>query len=156
MEGAPRWLQRRLDDADLTAIADAVQTAEATTSAELRVHLEPRVPRARLGKSLTPLERAREVFVTLAMHQTRERNAVLLYVALEDHKLAVVGDEGIHARVGDDYWAKVRDLMVERFRKGENREAIVLGVRDIGATLARHFPRGPDDVDELPNRVSVE
>jgi len=156
MEGVPRWLKRRLGDDDLVAIAEAVRDAEATTSAEIRVHLEPRVPRARLGKSLAPLERAREVFANLGMHQTRERNGVLLYVAFEDRKLAVVGDDAIHARVGDRYWADIRDLMVGRFRQGANREAIVLAVGDIGATLARHFPRRPDDVDELPNRVSFE
>ena len=156
MEGIPRWLRRRLGDDDLVAIAEAVRDVEATTSAEIRVHLEPRVPRARFGRSLAPLERAREVFANLGMHRTRERNGVLLYVAFEDRKLAVVGDEAIHARVGDRYWADVRDLMVDRFRHGANRDAIVLAVADIGATLARHFPRRPDDVDELPNRVSLE
>jgi uncharacterized membrane protein len=156
MEGAPRWLRRRLAADDLAAIADAVRDAEASTSAELRVHLEPRVPRARPGKTLAPLDRAREVFASLGMHRTRERNGVLLYVALEDRKLAVVGDEGIHARVGDHYWEHVRDAMVDRFRRGQNREGIVTGVREIGATLAQLFPRRPDDVDELPNTLSLE
>lgn len=156
MDGAPRWLERHLGDDDFAAIAEAVRAAETTTSAEIRVHLEPRVPRARLGKSLTTLDRAREVFANLGMHRTRDRNGVLLYIALGDRKLAIVGDEGIHQHVGESYWGEVRDLMVERFRQGANREAIVLAVGQIGATLARYFPRRPDDIDELPNSVSVE
>jgi uncharacterized membrane protein len=154
--GAPRWLRRRLGGDDLDAIAGAVGRAEAQTSAEIRVHLEPRVPHARPGRTLAALDRAREVFTTLGMHETRDRNGVLIYVALADHKLAVVGDEGIHARLGDAYWARVRDLMVQRFSEGAPRDAIVGAVEMLGGTLAEHFPRRPDDVDELPNRVSAE
>lgn len=156
MGETPRWLRRRLGADDLAAITQAIADAEAMTSAEIRVHLEPRVPRARLGRNLEPLERAREVFASLGMHRTQEHNGVLLYVALEDRKLAVVGDDGIHTRVGESYWAEVKDRMVERFRRGAARAAIVLAVQEVGATLARHFPRRPDDVDELPNTISVE
>ena len=154
--GAPHWLRRRLTAEDLNAVAHAVEAAEAGTSAEVRVHLEPRVPHARPGRTLAALDRAREVFTTLGMDRTRDRNGVLVYVALADRKLAVVGDEGIHARLGDAYWAKVRDLMVQRFSEGASREAIVGAVEMLGAALAAHFPRRPDDVDELPNRVSTD
>ena len=153
---APRWLLRRLSADDLDAIRRAVGEAERATSAEIRVHLEPRVPHARLGRTLGPLDRAREVFTTLGMQATRDRNGVLIYVALVDRKLAVVGDEAIHARVGDAYWAAVRDRMVQRFSAGEARDAIVEAVGMLGTALAEHFPPRPDDADELPNRVSAE
>jgi len=156
MADVPRWLRRRLTAEDLDAIAKTVAAAEARTSGEIRVHLEPRVPRARIGKSLEPLARARELFTGLGMHRTRDRNGVLIYVALVDQKLALVGDDGIHARVGDEYWARLRDGMVERFRREAPREAIVHAVESLGAALAEHFPRRPDDVDELPNTVSLE
>jgi len=153
---APRWLARHLTADDLAVIARSVSEAELTTSAELRVHLEPRVPRARFGRPLEPLDRAREIFAALGMDRTRERNGVLIYVAFRDRKLALLGDEGIHTRVGDAYWASVRDGMVEHFRQGASREAILRAVADVGAALARHFPRRPDDTDELPNTVSIE
>lgn len=156
MSDAPRWLGRYFSDDDLAAIAQAVADAEATTSAELRVHLEPRVPRPLFRRALEPLARAREVFAKLEMHRTRERNGVLIYVALGDRKLALFGDEGIHTRVGEAYWASVRDLMVTHFRQGASRDAIVRAVGEVGAALARHFPRGPDDVNELPNAISSE
>jgi uncharacterized membrane protein len=156
MADTPRWLRRYFTDDDLAAIGQAVVDAEAATSAELRVHLEPRVPRPIFGRSLEPLARAREVFAKLDMHRTHERNGVLIYVALGDRKLALFGDEGIHARVGATYWDGVRDLMVAHFRQGASRDAIVQAVGEVGTALARHFPRRPDDVNELPNVISVE
>jgi uncharacterized membrane protein len=148
----PGWIHGVFGDADLDAIAAAVARAETATTAELRVHLERAVPRGR-----EPLGRAQEVFRRLRMHRTRERNGVLIYLALEDRKLAVVGDAGIHARVGDAYWAAVRDLMVGHMRAHEPREAVVHAVTDLGRVLAEHFPRAPgDDPDELANQVSVE
>jgi uncharacterized membrane protein len=156
MTDAPRWLLRFLAPGDLDAIAQAVTDGEAGTSAELRVHLEPRVPRAGIGRALSPMERAEELFTALGMAETRERNGVLIYLALKDHKLAIVGDEGIHARVGTAYWERVRDLLVSRLRDATPRDALVAAVADVGAVLRRHFPRRPDDVNELSDRVSLE
>lgn len=156
MTAPPRWLTQRLTADDLDAIAASVTNAEAGTSAEIRVHLEPNVPRARFRQALDPLDRAREIFASLGMEQTRDRNGVLVYIALDDHKFAIFGDEGIHARVVGGYWQAVADLMRERLRRGATREAIVTAVEELGRALASHFPRRPDDVDELSNRVSVE
>jgi glycosyltransferase involved in cell wall biosynthesis len=70
-------------------------------------------------------------------------------------ELAIVGDEGIHRRVGDDYWARVRDLMLDGLRAGAARDAIVAGVAEVGRVLGEHFPRRPDDTNELTDRVSL-
>ena len=89
------------------------------------------------------------------MHETAERNGVLLYLAVESRKLAIVGDEAIHARVGDQYWTAVRDAMVERLRRGEAREALIQAVGDVGGILQKFFPRRPDDRNELSDQVSL-
>jgi uncharacterized membrane protein len=127
MASPPRWVRRLLSRADLDALARAIAEAERHTSAEIGVHLERRVPR-RPGHDPAQA-RAREVFVRLGLDRTRERNAVLIYLALDDRRLAVVGDEGVHARVGDEYWARLRDLLVERLRQGRVREALVAAGR---------------------------
>jgi uncharacterized membrane protein len=152
----PRWTRSLFSAGDFAAIAAAVTAAEAATSAEIRVHLERRLPAALGAGGADALARAREVFAHLGMHRTALRHGVLIYLALEDHQLAIVGDEGIHARVGDDYWAGLRDLMVERLRRQEPRAALVEAIRGLGASLALHFPRRPDDTNELSDRVSVE
>jgi uncharacterized membrane protein len=148
----PRWSRRLLSDADFEAISAAIRDAERATSAEIRVHLERRLPRGMTDA----LEHARDVFTRLGMHRTRERHGVLIYLAAEDRKLAIVGDEGIHARAGDDHWAGVRDLMIERLRAGAPRDAITAAITAVGRELARHFPRRPDDTNELSDTVSVE
>ena len=155
MFGHPRWARTLFSAADLEAIADAVKRAERRTAAEIRVHIERRVARRRGAPAADALARAQEVFVALRMHETALRGGVLVYVAIEDRKLAIVGDEGIHARVSTVYWESVRDRMVARLREGAARDALVNAVDDVGAVMAREFPRRPDDVDELPDDVSL-
>jgi uncharacterized membrane protein len=146
----PRWARTLFSDADLEAIAAAVHEAERHTSGEIRVHLERRLPRA-----MDVLARAAQVFKHLEMHATADRNAVLLYFAVEDRKLAIVGDRGVHDRVGEAYWPRVRDAMVERLRAGAPRDAVVHAVTDVGLVLQKFFPRRPGDRNELSDDVSL-
>lgn len=115
------------------------------------MHLERRLP----WRTRDPLTRAQRLFHRLGMHRTHDRHGVLIYVAIRSRRLAVVGDTGIHARVGDEHWVGVRDLMVERLRGGAIREALVGAVDKVGRELARHFPRKPDDRNELSDDVSI-
>ena len=152
----PRWTRRFLSDEDFDAIIRAIVAAEAETSGEIRVHLERRVPRHRGDKRGDVSRRAHEVFGHLGMHRTPQRHGVLIYLALEDRRLAIVGDEGIHGRVGDLYWARVRDLMMEKLRAGAARDALLAAIGEVGRALTEHFPRRPGDVNELSNQVSVK
>jgi uncharacterized membrane protein len=145
----PRWVRRFLDESDLQTVQAAVATAEARTSAEIRVHLDARCP----GETLA---RAALIFERLGMHATAARNGVLIYVSIEDHKLAVLGDRGIHERVGQAYWDDLVQAVLAHFRRAQFREGLVHAVTEAGAVLRRHFPRRPDDVDELPDRVNIE
>jgi len=152
----PSWTRRFLSEADFEAITRAIKAAEARTSAEIRVHLERRVPRRLLvGPAPDVLTRARHVFRHLGMHRTPERHGVLVYVAVEDRRLAVIGDEGIHGRVGDLHWHRVRDAMIERLRANAPREAIERAVEELGRALAEHYPRRPGDENELSDDLSV-
>jgi uncharacterized membrane protein len=145
----PRWVRRFLSEPDLDAVAAAIAAAEAATSAEIRVHLDARCP----GE---PLARGALIFERLGMHRTAARHGVLIYVSVEDHKLAVLGDRGIHERVGQAYWDGLVEAVLTHFRGERFRDGLVHAVGEVGAVLRRHFPRRPDDVNELPDRVSVE
>lgn len=151
----PAWTRQWLTEEDFEAISRAITEAEAGTSAEIRVHLERHLKHRRWGRRVEALDRARRLFTQLGMQRTAGRNGVLIYLALADRKLAIVGDESIHARVGEQYWQQIRDGMVEHLRHGRAVGAIVTAVADVGRILARHFPRQPDDVDELPPEVST-
>ncbi len=144
----PRWVRQFLSEADLDAVAEAVAAAERTTSAEIRVHLDHRCP----GEAL-PLAVA--VFERLGMHATEERSGVLIYVAVGDRKLAVIGDRGIHERVGDGYWQQVVEELLGHLRASRPRDGLVQAVRDVGVALRSHFPRRGDDRNELADDVSI-
>ncbi len=77
-------------------IRQAVADAEMDTSGEIRVHIE------RHCKG-DVLDRGAYLFEKLGMHKTEKRNGVLFYLAVDDHKFAILGDAGINAVTPEDY-----------------------------------------------------
>jgi len=144
----PKWVREFLSDEDLASVARAVAQAEAGTSAEVRVHLDHACEEE-------PLRRAIRIFERLGMHRTAARNGVLVYISVSDHKLAVIGDAGIHERVGATYWQELVDAVRERMRQQRSREGLIHAIGELGGTLGRHFPRRPDDTNELSDEVSL-
>jgi uncharacterized membrane protein len=133
---------------DEQRIVAAIEAAERVTSGEVRVHLNDTC-------SGDPLRDAQKQFQKLGMHRTAERNAILFFIALESHKFAVVGDLGIHAKVGQSFWEGIRDHMVPELKEGRWVGALELGIAEAGRALAEHFPhQGSKDRDELSNEVS--
>jgi len=129
-------------------IIAAIEAAELVTSGEVRVHLNDTC-------SGNPLRDAQKQFHKLGMHRTAERNGIPFFIALESHKFAVVGDAGIHAKVGQSFWEGIRDHMVPELKEGRWIEALELGIAEAGRALAEHFPhQGRSDRDELSNDVS--
>ena len=129
-------------------IVEAIGLAEKNNSGEIRVHIESHCPEANI------LDHAANTFAELGMYETRHHNAVLIYIAFKDRRFAVIGDSGMHAIVGDEFWEEVKEKMREEFKKGKMAEGIIHGVERAGEILQAHFPRGPEDTDELPNDIS--
>jgi uncharacterized membrane protein len=139
---APKFVKQLRED----EIVEAICAAERKTSGELRVFIS--------HKSVEdPVAAARAEFARLGMEKTRERNAVLIFLAPATRKFAVIGDLGVHARCGDDFWQELARAMTAHFRKSEFTEGIVQGIKRAGELLAEHFPRRPDDGNELSDRV---
>ncbi len=136
-----------LDATAKKTIEDAIRRSERLTSGEIRVHLQHYV----IGDVF---EHAKKIFRQLGMGRTKEKNAVLIFVAVKTHKFALLGDGGIHERVGDGFWQETRDIMLQCFRNGKLTEGIVAGVENVGLKLAAHFPRKVHDQDELSNEVT--
>lgn len=135
-----------LGQLDRRRIETAIQQAERATSGEIRVV----ITRRRVDDAVAA---ARAEFARLGMHRTQQHNAILLFVAPESQSFAVVGDDGVHAKCGDAFWSAVAAAMQGHFRSGQHTAALVEGIERAGQLLGEHFPRRPDDVDELPNRV---
>ena len=137
----------KLDRKAKTAIVEAIRFAEKETSGQIRVHIKP------LCKK-DVMEEAKKIFFKLKMHRTKEKNAVLVFIALKDRHFAILGDEGIHVRVRDDFWNSTRDLMASFFAKGRLTEGIVAGVIEIGERLKEFFPVKPKNSNELSDTVT--
>ncbi len=140
---------RLLTLVDRPAIEAAIARAEARTSGEIRVSVAPFF----WGNVRRTAEHA---FEHLGMTATRERNAVLIFVVPARRSFAVIGDRGIHDRVGPDFWALVCERLGAAFRAGAYTEGLIAGVETLGEQLARHFPPDPArDHNELPNAVII-
>jgi uncharacterized membrane protein len=93
-------------------------------------------------------------FVRLGMTATKDRNAVLFFIVPSRRRFVVLGDAGIHAKVGQEFWEKVAASMADDFRKGDFTRGLVRGIEEAGAQLAAHFPYDPaTDRNELPDDV---
>ncbi|MEP6586887.1 MAG: TPM domain-containing protein, partial [Candidatus Udaeobacter sp.] len=92
-------------------------------------------------------------FHRLGMHKTRQRNAVLIFVAPRVHKLAIVGDNAIHEKCGDEFWQRVVERMRPHFQNEKFSDALVEAIKEVGSVLARHFPKTVRDTNELPDDI---
>ena len=128
-------------------IVKAVKEAELNTSGEIRVHIEKSCPE-------DVLDRAAFIFEKLKMHKTELRNGVLFYLAVKDHKFAILGDAGINAKVPVGFWDDIKETMVQHFMNNDFAKGLTEGILMSGEQLKAHFPYQIDDVNELSDEIS--
>jgi len=129
-------------------IIEAIRIAENNTSGEIRIHLEKTT-------EIDPFDRAAEVFDMLHMNNTKQSNGVLIYVAVEDRTLVILGDSGINDVVEADFWESTKDTIISHFKDGNTKQGLVEGILKAGEQLKKHFPYQKDDKNELPDSISV-
>jgi len=130
-------------------ILASVREAELETSGEIRVHIETTLKG-------DVLDRAAWLFKKLDMDKTAERNGVLFYLAVEDRKFAIIGDVGINAKVHEDFWNEISEVLKNNFKEGKFTEGLSKGIIMAGNQLKTHFPHSLDDVNELPDEISFD
>jgi uncharacterized membrane protein len=133
-------------DADRQRIKSAIENAESMTSGEIRVYIEDECKGS-------VLDHTAFIFSELKMHNTALRNGVLIYLAVKDNKFAIIGDAGIHSKVGDEFWNTIKEDMVQHFKKKEFADGLVKGINDAGKALSTYFPRSLNDTNELSDDV---
>jgi uncharacterized membrane protein len=131
------------------AIVNAIVEAELNTSGEVRVHIDSTC----VGD---PIAKAVKIFKMLDMDNTEQRNGVLIYVAMDNNKLAIIGDQGINEIVTDHFWDDARDAMIDHFKNGLYTEGLIEGVRKVGEQLKTAFPGEFGDRNELDNEVTFD
>ncbi len=128
-------------------IVAAIREAEQKTSGEIRVFISHK-------KIDDAVAAAQAAFVRMGMTKTRHRNGVLIFVAPQARKFAVIGDEAVHQRCGDEFWQATAVEISGHFKKSEFTQGILHGIRKAGELLAAHFPHQPGDRNELPDSIA--
>ncbi|TXB65984.1 TPM domain-containing protein [Vicingus serpentipes] len=128
-------------------IVDAIKQAEKNTSGEIRVHIEKKCKE-------DVLDHAAFMFDELEMQKTELRNGVLIYLAVEDRKLAILGDAGINMKVPKGFWDETKDVMINHFKNGDYAKGLSEGIIKAGEQLKEHYPYQSDDTNELSDEIS--
>ncbi len=134
---------------DQDRIVGAIATAEKLTSGEIRVHIQPKAH----GEIRDVAERT---FERLGMTKTELRSGVLLFIACEEQRFVILGDQGIDEKVPGGFWDDIAAKLTIRFRAGEFTDGIVEAIHSAGEELRHYFPRSESDRDELSNEINVE
>ena len=127
-------------------IKNAVKQAEQLTSGEIRVCIDSKIT----GDAYT---RAIECFHQLKMHETKLRNGVLIYIAIENKQFAVIGDSGIHQHVHQTFWDNLKDEMIPFFKEGNFTGGLLHAIAQTGNALVKHFPYQKNDSNELADDI---
>jgi uncharacterized membrane protein len=134
-------------DQESDTIVKVISDIESSTVGELRLHIEDLCPDS-------PIDRAVEIFNKLEMYRTEHKTGILIYIATEDHKLAIIGDQGMHSIVGNDYWEYIMNDMKSKFATDSIYSGVLNGVKAVGEKLKEHFPEKRIPDNELSNEIS--
>ncbi len=128
-------------------IVSAIKKAELNTSGEIRVHIESSCKEDVYNKAI-------EIFYRLGMDKTELDNGVLIFLSINDKKMAIIGGKGIDEVVSDDFWESTKNKMIEFFKKEEYSKGLIAGIIEAGIQLKKYFPYQDDDINELSDEIS--
>ena len=149
----PHWIMyRAFPRAALKRIEQAIRESEKSHDGELRFAVEAGLHLAPLLRGMTPRQRARRVFAQLDVWDTEHNSGVLIYVQLVDHRIEIVADRGIAAKVPQHEWDAICRRMEAAFRARRFEAGLLRGIAEITGLLAAHFPPRGANPDELPDR----
>ena len=100
-------------------------------------------------------EQAFQEFYANGLHKTEAATGVLIFVSLLEHRVIVMADEGIDARVDDNFWAETDSVILQGIGDGSLRDGLVAGIDRAGDCLAEFFPWVEGDRNEIPDRLIV-
>jgi putative membrane protein len=95
-------------------------------------------------------------FTQHGLHYTRDHTGILILVSLLEHRVEVLADRGINAKVEAGTWQEIVTVLKNGLKSKQAADAYCRAIARCGEILAAHFPRQPDDKDELPNRLVTE
>jgi putative membrane protein len=101
-------------------------------------------------------QRAVQAFFLHNLHATKDRTGILVMVSLLEHRVEILADTGINAKVPRDMWEKILNDMIGKIKSGDLTEGFCTAVRECGEVLAKDFPGTHENPNELSDRVILE
>ena len=92
-------------------------------------------------------------FYSSGLYKTRESNGIEIYLSCFERQVVVIGDRGIHARMGNAQWDEIRDTILRGIKGGKACDGICAAIERCGQILEKHFPFRHDDINELSNAI---
>jgi uncharacterized membrane protein len=152
----PAWVVRRVfPQAALDRIQAAIAASEKRHRGEIRFAVEGALDFLPVVRGLTPRARALEIFSLLRVWDTGENTGVLLYLQMVDRDIEIVADRGIARLIAQTEWDAICHRMEAAFKDGRYEAGVLAGIGEVSELLARHFPAGTQNVDELPDKPAV-
>ncbi len=79
----------------------------------------------------------------------------LFYISVKDRDFAVIGDTGIHDKVGEEYWSQMCTDMETEFRRSNFVKGLVNAIHRAADSLTKYYPLAHDDRNELSDEISI-
>lgn len=138
-----------LTEKETELVANAIKEAETQTSAEIKLviarHCWADIKR-----------KAAHIFKKSGLDKTKQRNCVLILLITTNREFLIYGDQGIHEKVGQDFWEDTTVQMTNKFKAGAFGDGICEGIKVIGNKLAYYFPYQAGDKNEISDEVAYE
>lgn len=101
-------------------------------------------------------QRALQAFFSRDLHATKDRTGILIMASLFEHRVEILADTGINAKVAKDTWQEIMADMIGRIKSEDLTEGFCIAVRECGEVLAKDFPGTHDNPDEISNKLIIE
>jgi putative membrane protein len=98
-------------------------------------------------------EKALVSFIEQELHHTRDRTGILILISLFEHRVQVLADSGINAKVPEHTWEEIVETIIIGLKSDDTCNAVCKAVERCGELLQKNFPIKEDDSDELPNLI---
>lgn len=147
------FVHKILSEIELEKISEEIRYQEQRTFGELRVSIK--LKKGFLDRKRSIRELAIREFYRLGMNNTRDKNGILFFLLLSDREFYILPDEGISSKLPQSFLDELAKKTEQYFREKNFFEGIIFTLKECGNVLAEHFPRKPEDKNELSDKVEI-
>ena len=103
------------------------------------------------------MQKAQGVFISEEVFATKDRTGILIFISQLEHKVVVLGDKGINAKINQSDWENILQTVISGIKTNTVTSKLVEAIKMCeNLLLENDFNVKNDDVDELSNHVRIE